>query len=37
MTEKYSIDYYVKQWKKWDKLFPEEKQEKVKVVDKDAK
>lgn len=25
--EKYSIDYYVKQWKRWDKMFPEEKQE----------
>ena len=30
MTEKYSIDYYVNQWKRWDKLFPE-KQEKPKV------
>lgn len=27
MTEKYSIDYYIKQWKRWDKMFPEEKQE----------
>ena len=21
MTEKYSIDYYVNKWKRWDKLF----------------